>query len=241
MKTFIIALSKHERMKHKFNTHKKKSPVAVVIAVIIIIAAALVVLMLTRPSGAPAAQTSSNEVLVTVNGVAVTQRDIDSLYERLPDEQKVPEAKILLLNQTSIPNTLLLLEAKKQGLSVSKESIDSQFADLLIQNGFDDAGFRQFLSQRNISYDDVKIDFADQLLIYQLVNKTVISAIVVTDAEVDEFYNTQQLASYNITLSDSTRQKLHSLMVNQQVNIGVQLLIKQLREKANIVYLKDPQ
>ena len=154
--------------------HNSKFPVIMVAGVLVLI---IVAALLLWPKGATAPTVNGNNVIVTVNGDPINQAEIDSLFNRVPGEVKNSTPTLLikevLLNQT-IDQLLFLQEAKKNGVQVEDSFVNEQFGVLLAQNSMDEAAFTKFASENNFSATDIKSDFKKQLIVFKLINDTVI-------------------------------------------------------------------
>jgi len=122
-----------------------------------------------------------------VNGESITIQSINEQYGRVPEQYKQFITKEMLLNQ-SINELLLLQEAKKQGISVTAEELSEVIDNLIIQSGLSKEDFDKTLEEQNLTIKFLKDYYKKQLIINNLLNKTVISKIIVSSSEIKEYY-----------------------------------------------------
>ena len=122
-----------------------------------------------------------------VNGETITRGYIDEQYGRVPVAYKQVITKEMILNQ-SINELLLLQEAKKQGISITKDELSKLIDDSIVQSGLSKEDFEKSLEEQNLTIDFVEDYYRKQLTINELLNKTVLSKIIVSNSEVMEYY-----------------------------------------------------
>lgn len=225
-------------VRHLIRKARKNPAVFIGGAILVILLVVLVAYLVNQKS----AGNSPNTVLVTVNGEPITQGLIDKLYNRLDPQYKIPAAKGVLLNQ-SIDQMLLLQAATKNGITVSDQEVDNQFNDALQKQNITLLQVEAQLALRNISIQDIKSELKDQLKVFELINETIIAKVNATDGEIRQYYffTTGQNESSNITISNSTKQQIRTLILDQKISDGVNVFIQQLRSQASIIRLHEPK
>ncbi|TAL57149.1 MAG: hypothetical protein EPN86_02270 [Nanoarchaeota archaeon] len=239
MKTFIIAFTAHSQMvRHLIRKARKNPAVFIGGAILVILLIVLVAYLVNQKSTGNRPDT----VLATVNGEPITQGSIDKLYNRLDTQYKIPAAKGVLLNQ-SIDQMLLLQAATKNGITVSDQEVDNQFNDAMQKQNITLQQVEAQIALRNISMQDLKSELKVQLEVFELINETIITKVNATDSEIRQYYffTTGQNESSNITISNSTKQQIRTLILDQKISDGVNALIIQLRGQASIIRLHDPK
>ncbi|MEK6967394.1 MAG: SurA N-terminal domain-containing protein [Nanoarchaeota archaeon] len=247
MKTFIITLDvagemkTHHHIGHKKTNSSRKFMAMGIIALFVIVAIAAIAMLNNKnaiPGNKPS--TESNPTIATVNGVLITQNQIDSLYIRLPTEYRIPTAKAILLNRT-IDELLLLEEAKKQGVSVSDSAVDEQFQVALAAQGLTEAQVAQSLAQFNMTIPAMKAELKKQLTIFNLINKTIISQTTVSDDEIQNYYLAVTGSNdSNLTLTNATREQIKSAVLEEKIGQAALTLIGNLRSRAVIERIREP-
>ena len=185
-------------------------------------------------------KTVADTTLATVNGVPITQKQIDKLYVRLPAQYQNPAVKSLLLNQ-SIDELLFLSEASKNGIAVSDNEADRQFQEALENQGLTEQQVSQSLASYNITIADIKADLKKQLIIFRMINETIISQTSVTEQEIWDFYVASGGTNdTNLTITNTTKQQIKSIILEDKVSKALTQLLKKLRSEADIKILKQP-
>ncbi|RMH60963.1 MAG: peptidylprolyl isomerase [Zetaproteobacteria bacterium] len=132
----------------------------------------------------------------TVNGEAIScfevaqetrqtlQQMRDAGAERLPDSHML-FARVL---DEKITKTLQLQEARKLGLSVSKEEIDDAIAKVEERNHLLPGQLQEALRLQGVNYDDYRKQLQDQMLISKLVNQAVRAKVQISLEAMQEYY-----------------------------------------------------
>ena len=135
--------------------------------------------------------------IATVNGVAITQSDLDrdmGRYERqmamlgqVPDPAQVGEMKKKVLDGL-IGREVLRQESQKLGVKVSDAEVDERVASL--KNRFpSEKDFSDTLAKMSLTESELKTQFAQEMGISKLIDQEVGSKVTVTDAEAKAFYD----------------------------------------------------
>ncbi len=150
-----------------------------------------------QPVPAAIPQLPTTGVVATVNGVEITaeavMKEVNTALARmqrqLPPEQlaqMAPRIQQEVLDQL-VARQLLLQEANRQQLEISDEEFDEARTKLeaTLPPGMT---LEQILAQRNVSEEQFRKDFADEMRIGQLIEAATSNKVQVTDEEVDAFY-----------------------------------------------------
>jgi peptidyl-prolyl cis-trans isomerase SurA len=145
-----------------------------------------------------------SDVAASVNGRAVTYQDLDNYYRYYrrqfgDDESKVsPEQQLsqrLEVLRTLIDSEIMLQRAEKQSLIAVDADVDARFNEL--KAPYTEEEFKKWLSDLNITVEQMRAQIRRDLSIQRLFNKEITSHITITDAEVKEFFETNR-ASFNL-------------------------------------------
>ena len=181
IKTKEHSMKKEEIKVKQLKKNKSKNNLIIIAVIGIIIICALILYFMSF-NKAP-----SEDIAAIVNGESITMQDIDEQYGRVPEEYKQFITKELLLNQ-SINELLLLQEAKKQGISITNEELSKVIDDAIAQSGLSKEEFDKTLEEQGLTMKFVEDYYKKQMVINNLLNKTVVSKIVVSSSEIKEYY-----------------------------------------------------
>lgn len=129
----------------------------------------------------------SGDIAATVNNEIINTTYINEQYDRVPEIYKQSITKEMLLNQ-SIDELLLLQEAKKQGISVTAGELSKVIDDAITQSGLSKEDFEKSLEEQDLTMDFMEDYYRKQLTINELLNKTVLSKMIISSSEVKEYY-----------------------------------------------------
>jgi parvulin-like peptidyl-prolyl isomerase len=219
----VINLKKHHLKKRNITSF-------FIIAAIIVIIALAVLFYLKF------AATKESTAAANVNGEVITTEYINRLYTRLPAESqnksREMEIKLLILNQT-IEDTLLLQEANNNGITVTDEEVANDINLTLEENGMTKEDFMQLLKTNDISYEEAVQDFKQRLIIYRLINQTILSKIDVTDSEIEAYYSNNLANQTEITLNQSSEQ-IKQIVYNEKAYAAILTYVAQIRAKSTV-------
>ena len=150
--------------------------------------AALFSLAGCKSSTAPAA-----DVWAVVNSKEIKRDEVDKYYRtRISPEGQEPsqeEALSLKLNVIDelINNEILLERAKKLNLEASDGEVEDKFTEF--KSPYTEEEFQRQLKERGVTVEDLKNTVRRELSIQKLINREVVSKVVITDQDIAEFYN----------------------------------------------------
>ena len=125
---------------------------------------------------------SRSETVASVNGEKITS---DDLYEILSAQYGSSVV------DTLITNKVIELEAKKQGVEVSKDAIDKELASFIESYGGEDS-FNSALEYSGITLDDFKKDVEIYLLTKEMMSKD----IEIADEDIEAYFE-ENKADFN--------------------------------------------
>src|SRR3989338_1224361 len=115
---------------------------------------------------------ADDDVVAVVNGKEIKKSDLDWWYRTsiLPEYRGII-SKGDFLALSLIPQEVLVQEARKNGIKVSKEEIEKSLGLFIIENGWDLEEFEKHLASRGITLEQIKESFEIRLLIINLLKK----------------------------------------------------------------------
>jgi peptidyl-prolyl cis-trans isomerase SurA len=132
-------------------------------------------------------------VAAEVNGHAITTVELDKIYQtQYPEpieesnEDQVMAQRLDLLGRL-ITTEIMWQQAEKLGLTATDADIDTEVNNRRAPYTKDE--FDKKLSERHMTMDDLRAQLRRDLTVNKLINKEITSHIIITDADVANFFN----------------------------------------------------
>ncbi|KPJ98015.1 MAG: hypothetical protein AMK71_12120 [Nitrospira bacterium SG8_35_4] len=143
-----------------------------------------------------------DRVVATVNDEVITWSELMGVInsegrrnlEDLPDaerQRRIRELERPYLNNL-IEAKLQVQEARRQGLTVGDSEIDGAIAEIKKKFNLTDADFLDSLETERMTMIDYRARLSEQIMMQKVVNMEVKSKIIVSDAEIQEYYETNK-------------------------------------------------
>lgn len=191
------------KKRHSSGARKRPSKSRSSKAFVFVLLVAIVVAIILLVSRSGEMRLTKQGVAATVNGEEITTAYLEERYSQVPPELMGYITKSALLNESIIPETLLLQEAEEKGVVVTEEDIDAEINSALEAAGITEEELVQRLEDQNVTMEYFKEFYKRQLTMNNLLEQEVFSKLVVTDDEVSDFY-------------DSTVRVIHILVDTEQ-------------------------
>lgn len=136
----------------------------------------------------------SKNVVITVNGEEITDEAIDERSDLFffltgyPEEYKSDIPRETFLDQL-INEKLLLQEAAKEGISISKSELSESMDELIEASPISEEELEKQLKENGFSMKDLEEYYKNQMLLNKLVNESVLPNIEISDEEIKDYYN----------------------------------------------------
>jgi parvulin-like peptidyl-prolyl isomerase len=142
-----------------------------------------------------------NKILVVVNDEVITQSDLDVALTPVTNElkkefsgdelkAKIEETRGEMLNQM-VEDRLILQEAKRRGVVVDESEVDERLKDVKMR--FNSASdFSDEIEKIGLTITILRNRYKEQLMMAKLVNHEVKEKVIVTPAEVSDYYDKHQ-------------------------------------------------
>jgi peptidyl-prolyl cis-trans isomerase SurA len=147
-------------------------------------------------------QAPSQNVWATVNGAEIDRAEVDKYYRSrvqaqgaVPSHDEALSLKLSILDQL-IDNELLYQRAKTLNLIATDSEVQDKFNQS--KAPFTEDEFQNKLKQSGLTVDDLKKEIRRELSIEKLLNREVVAKIVISDADVADFYAKNQ-AQFNVS------------------------------------------
>jgi peptidyl-prolyl cis-trans isomerase SurA len=146
----------------------------------------------------------SLNVVASVNGEPILRAQLDKNYEaqerqrqnRVPQTQEEADNARLTILRAMIDAEIVAQRAAQMKITATDDEVNAKLAD--VKARFTNEQFDQWLRQTNQTQDDLRSNLRRSITIERLLNKEVNSKIVVTDAEVSNYFRTHK-ESFNLT------------------------------------------
>lgn len=158
-----------------------------------VFAAALTAFTVTACKKAPPAG-----VAAEVNGHAITTAELEKIYATQAAQQPTPSNADVIMAQkldllgSLITSEIMLQKAEKAGLTAVDADVDTDFNNK--KAPYTKEEFEKLLADKHLTAADLRTQIRRDLTIAKLLNKEITSHIVITDADVANFYNANKNA-----------------------------------------------
>lgn len=189
---------------------------------------------------APAEPKDPNEVVVSVDGKKYLRKDLDTMVDTILKARNVPkEHEAMARNQfekqaaySYIMKTLLLDEAKKQGIEVSAEDRAKQEEKIAEHLKSQNKTLEQYFKESPMGEERARQEFEDGLVIDKLLTANVMDKIEIDDAEIAE--QIDEIKQSNKEIEEKNK---NLEAVNAEKKAKIESLKKQLDEGADFAEL----
>ena len=162
---------------------------------------ALSLLALLALAGCKNTAAPGPDVWAVVNGKEIKRDEVEKYYRtRVNPEGQEPsqeEALSLKLNVIDelINNEILMDRAKKASIDASDGEVEDEFTKF--KNPYTEDEFQRQLKERGVTVEDLKNTLRRELSIQKLINREVVSKVLISDQDINEFYNANR-AQFNV-------------------------------------------
>jgi len=191
----------------------------------------IVALILLTPHPTQAANKPLNGVVASVNGKAITLRDIQlkAKLGHLPSKNEVSgDSRLSRILDDLILENILEEEAKEKQLSVAETEVDDYIKDIAAQNNMSLAEFRTALMSENISFMDYKTRVRKEILKTKIVGSLYREGTAVSEDEIKNYLNDHPEIN-----KKGEKVKLRQIVINKKEKSPEKLekLLKSLEEE----------
>jgi len=150
----------------------------------------------SAPQGPPI----TPDTWAVVNGKAIMRADVDKAYNRTRDpnqalaDEEALIVKLGLLDEL-ITQELILARAPALQVTVPDADVDKAFTDA--RQGMTEDAFRQELTRRSLSENDMKDNIRRELMVQKVLETDVTAKVSIADQEITDFFNANK-AQFNV-------------------------------------------
>lgn len=141
-----------------------------------------------------------DRIVALVNNDIITLRDLNEATqpyrEKIVASQQTDEQKRQLMEKLNqdmldqlVDTALTKQAAVKYGIHVNESDVDNAIGNFKKQNNLDDAALDRALAAEGLTLEDYRARMRDQILQSMLINRAVRSKIIVTDDDIQAYYD----------------------------------------------------
>ncbi len=181
----------------------------------------------------------SENLEVSVNGEKITSEDVENIYAKIPDIQKEETTKEEILNDL-INQKLLLQEARKNGIEVTEQEVESYLGQLKSFNGLNEDELEEQIKITGFTIDEYRNNLKDAITISKLLNQELdLQKIVVSDSEVESVLNgngdlEELLPEDDLEFENALRDRIKQKLILDRQKELVSNYVESLRARAQI-------
>lgn len=187
-------------------------------------------------------QASEKDVMAKVNGYKILRSEVDKSYNSQlagsPQKPTAAEEEALRLNilQHLIELQVHLQQAEKLGVVATDDEVESKFNQ--IKAPYTQEEFQKRLKDQGLTEADFRQELRRNLTIDKLLNKEIASKVVISDADIQSYYNLHK-ADFN--LIEPRYYVSHIQVLNQPTGEPTQVADKaqndaQAKKKIQMIY-----
>ena len=199
------------------------------IIITIMVVAAAVILAFVFYS---AVKSTPRNVLAEVNGVKITNEDLNEIALTVPASLRGNFTGADLLEQ-AINFEIIRQEAAKIGVSITDEEVEAGIDNSLSTAGLTRDDLKKSIEAQNIEWDTLFNAYKKQLLSYKFLNATVLKNITVTEEQMKGIY-TQYAGQLNASYEE-VKDQINRTIVTMQSQEFLSRFLEQKRLECKIV------
>lgn len=208
--------------------------VLIVVAIVVFAAVAFKDLFSSKNNNS-IANSNLDKTYMTVNGKNFTYAEVQAQYNQLNPQLQQQVSMQDFATSLVVPRELLLEQAHKEISGVNETLVNDTLSQIETQLQAQNQTLQAYLAATGQSMEQLRQQIIDQSLIEQLVDKNINSKINVTESEMRNFYEQNNLSAQNLTYND-TKPDIKNAIISQKQQQALQLYIQQLEASADIQY-----
>jgi peptidyl-prolyl cis-trans isomerase SurA len=150
---------------------------------IMILCSAVLAISITAASAA-SAPVIVDRVVAVVNDEIITMSDLQREMQKRKD---ITDQKLML--EDMIDRKLQMDAAKRNGMAITDKELDEAVTDIMARNKMDAKQFEVALARENLTPEQYRTEFREQMTMSRLFNKFVRSGVSVDNTEIRTYYD----------------------------------------------------
>ncbi len=175
---------------------------------------------------------------VVINGERISIKELDMTYNTVNEQVRAQYTRERFLNETIIPQMLIIQEAKKRGIVATEGELQVAINELLATYNFTNEQLDAQLGAVGLDREGLARLLEKRILIVKLLNATVPPQDI-SEEEIASFFeaNKEAIASSqgNVTLQD-VHDSIKGFLLSQKQQNAIMAYVEGLRANATIVH-----
>ncbi|OGD68668.1 hypothetical protein A2996_02870 [Candidatus Campbellbacteria bacterium RIFCSPLOWO2_01_FULL_34_15] len=225
---------------------QQKTLIAIVIGVLVVLAGAYFYFI--KDTNLPKDDSDSSAVVARVNGIEITQNDLDAYELKMLAEQQIDKASLdeEALGQLKaqaldslVSQSLLEQAVKKDGTKVSKSDIDKQIETIKGQFENEEA-YQSALSTQGTTEDILRTEIEKDLVTQKYLEKVLnLKSITVTEEEIKAAYDQESAVNENLAELSEISEQIKAFITQQKQQELFATYLQELKADAEIEILNQ--
>lgn len=180
--------------------------------------------------------TTNVSVLATVNGIEITSDEVTIQQQYYAQQgQQISEEDAL---EQIIDQEILYLQSQQEGYALNNTEAEAELADNLQQQNQTLEGFKEYLQEQQLSYQEQLQNYKEQSSIQKYLEVVLEDQnFTVTDQEAESYYASYaQQSTQEVPPYEDIKSQIIDYLKQQKQQEAINDLIEELREDADIQY-----
>lgn len=173
-----------------------------------------------------------DDAYATIGPETVTVAELDSAYRQRGAEHD-DLSRDEYFTQIYAPRTLMLIEAREIGLSVSDDEVDEWVSTINSTLASRNVTFERYLDDLNLTYDELRDDIRSSTLLNRMLTVSVASKVNVSAEEVEAAYAGSTYEQQGIPI-EQARDAIGPEILREKQDATLRELIDRLGEKYEV-------
>ena len=197
------------------------------------------------------AETAADAVAVTVNGVAITEKEVDADFKKMTAQMsaaRVEQSKERIRRQIldrRIAMHLIDEKSKAAQITITEEDVRAQVNEIATQQRLSIEEFKKMLQSRGMDYDEWEEQIRWGVMLGKLVEAESGDQLNITENDANNFYTSniqrfetpEQVRASHILIKPVTDPNIDPNEAKAQALAKAQGLLKQIKEEADFATL----
>lgn len=238
----MIILKKNKKAQRASKKHKIKKKYEeklskwFTISIFLLVLIALIIFFINKIE-----TNGTDGAIAVVNGEEITANELENWYKiSINSGFRSAITKKDFLVESLIPQRILLQQADKENIEVSKDEVETEFGQFLIDSGLNLKDFERQLKDDDTDVDYVKEAFRQRLVINKFLDQSVLSEVKVSSSEVNEILKDTQSSDPSLTVGEA-KQIIEEQLLKRKRSEVLEAYIDELVDSAEVKLFIDDE